>query len=108
MTRLRLQVKGGPVVNGDALKNPVGVLDVVHDRDNAVEFSSGGVLYLTRESLQFQRLQTQQLAFHLDYVLAQHGSLTDDLAEVCASPGFAREKVNLPYIPAECRGRLRG
>lgn len=41
MTRLRLQLKDGGVVNEEALKNLEGVLGIVHDRDEALEVVVG-------------------------------------------------------------------
>lgn len=82
----------------------LSLLEIADRLGLPVEFSSGGVLYLTRESLRLQRLHARQLAFHLNYVLEKHGSLADDLAQVCAAPDFVCEKVNLPYIPEGCRG----
>lgn len=82
------------------------LLEVTDALGLPVEFSSEGVLYLTRESLRLQQFRAAQLSFHLDYVLAQHGSLVDDLAGVCRAPGFACEKVNLPYVPDSCRAQV--
>ena len=65
--------------------------------DIPIEFSVGGVLYLTEESLNQQQGQAH-LDFHLNTILANHGKVVPSLEAFCDMPV---EKCNLPYIPAE-------
>ena len=73
------------------------LLALSRELDIPIEFSVDSVLYLTEKSLQ-QQQGIDNLHFHLNTILVNHGKLIPSLVPYCEK---AVEKVNLPYIPAE-------
>lgn len=67
-----------------------------------LEFSSGGALYLTCRSWDYQRELDGPLHFHLTEVLARFGRELDDLRGFLLG-GPSIDKVNLPWVPGEIR-----
>ena len=60
-----------------------------------IEFSVDSVLYLTRESLEYQQGMAH-LDFHINTILKNHGKVISSLEPLFE---MAVEKVNLPHIP---------
>jgi len=60
-----------------------------------IEFSVASVLYLTRESLEYQQGMAH-LDFHINAILKKHGKVIPSLEPLLE---MAVEKVNLPHIP---------
>ena len=77
----------------------VPLLDLSRELDIPIEFSVDSVLYLTEKSLQ-QQQNIENLHFHLNTILVDHGKVVPSLEPYCEMPV---EKVNLPYIPEEKR-----
>ena len=71
-----------------------------------LEFSSGGALYLTRRSWDYQRELDGPLHFHLTEVLARFGRELDDPRKFLLG-GPPIDKVNLPWVPDEARENTR-
>ena len=75
------------------------LLALAGELDLPIEFSLESKLYLTQHSLN-QQLPWDNLSFHRDTILRNHGRLVPTLEPLCA-PGV--EKVNLLCIPPELR-----
>lgn len=73
------------------------LLTLSRELDIPIEFSVDSVLHLTENSLQ-QQQGIENLHFHLNTILANHGNVVPSLVPYCEKPV---EKVNLPYIPPE-------
>ena len=71
-----------------------------------LEFSSGGALYLTRRSWDYQRELDGPLHFHLTEVLARFGRELDNPRKFLLG-GPPIDKVNLPWVPDEARENTR-
>lgn len=71
------------------------LLALSQELDIPIEFSVNSVLHLTENSLR-QQQGVDNLWFHLDTILAEHGKIVSSLEPLCEA---AVEKVNLPHIP---------
>ncbi len=78
------------------------LLALAAEYDLPIEFSANSILHLTQHSLD-QQQPWDNLAFHRNVILANHGRIVDSLAPMCA-PGI--EKVNLLCITPELRQEL--
>lgn len=76
------------------------LLDLARTYRIPIEFSVDGKLHLTTASYDMQR-GLDELCFHRDTILAQHGVVVDSLIPL--RDGAKVEKVNLPYIRPEAR-----
>jgi len=75
------------------------LLELSEEYDLSIEFSVDSTLYLTRKSFE-QQLPWDNLTFHRETILAQHGRTLPTLQPMC---GPEVEKVNLLCIPPELR-----
>ncbi len=75
------------------------LLTLAKEYDLPIEFSLESRLYLTQHALS-QQLPWDNLSFHRDAILANHGCIVPSLEPLCV-PGV--EKVNLLCIPHELR-----
>lgn len=97
--QVRKLATGGMVHGLEVSSDVLAVLLDISERfDIPVEFSVDSTLYLTERSMQLQ-LPVENLQFHPDVILAQHGVIVDGLSAAMQNV----EKVNYPYVPEHLR-----